>query len=152
MTFHSGLVELLGKYALAPLPFMGVSDPPVCGSDIQKQMMALQQGGPWVQARNFAVFSGVSAGLQTLMKRIRKVDDVRNVYVLNLTQRCATCCLLLAPGVQLCLALFHSSACDQLNEQSSEGDTTLHRKAADSSILANIAGALTAFSWQSAEW
>ncbi|KAK9788577.1 hypothetical protein WJX73_007463 [Symbiochloris irregularis] len=49
--------------------------------DIQKQMMALQQGGPWVQARNFAVFSGVSAGLNTLMKRVRKVDDVRNTMV-----------------------------------------------------------------------
>ena len=50
-------------------------------ADMQRQMMLLQQGGPWIQARNFAVFSGVSAGISVAMRRIRKKEDVRNVYV-----------------------------------------------------------------------
>ena len=46
---------------------------------MQRQMSALQSGGPWVQARNFAVFSGVSAGITVAMRRFRKKEDVRNV-------------------------------------------------------------------------
>ena len=41
--------------------------------------MALQQGGPFVQARNFAVFSGVNACISTGMRRWRKKEDVQNV-------------------------------------------------------------------------
>ena len=45
---------------------------------MQKQMATFQKGGPWLQARNFAIFSGVNAGLSTGMRRWRKKEDVRN--------------------------------------------------------------------------
>ncbi|XP_078447479.1 chloroplastic import inner membrane translocase subunit HP30-2-like [Wolffia australiana] len=35
-------------------------------------------GGPLAQARNFAVLTGVNAGISTAMKRIRGVDDIQN--------------------------------------------------------------------------
>ena len=54
-------------------------------ADLQKQMMSFQKGGPWLQARNFAIFSGVNAGLNTAMRRYRKRDDVRNT--------CAAACV-----------------------------------------------------------
>ena len=38
----------------------------------------MKLGGPMQQARNFAVMTGVNAGVLTLMRRIRKVDDVNN--------------------------------------------------------------------------
>ena len=50
----------------------------LCCADMMKQMQAFQQGGPWVQGRNFAVLSGVGAGLSIALKRIRKTDDVYN--------------------------------------------------------------------------
>ena len=50
---------------------------------MQKQMMSFQKGGPWLQARNFAVFSGVNAGLSTGMRRWRKKEDVRNTCALS---------------------------------------------------------------------
>lgn len=53
----------------------------LCVAELQRQMMTLQQGGPWVQARNFAVFSGVSAGITVAMRRFRNKEDIRNVYV-----------------------------------------------------------------------
>lgn len=40
------------------------------------QMMAL--GTPAQQARNFAVMSGLNAGINTLMKRLRGKEDVQN--------------------------------------------------------------------------
>jgi hypothetical protein len=42
---------------------------------MMKQMQAFQSGGPWVQARNFAVLTGVGAGLSVAIKRIRGKDD-----------------------------------------------------------------------------
>ena len=57
----------------------GVSDSfLVLLADMVKQMQAFQQGGPWVQGRNFAVLTGVGAGLSIALKRIRKTDDVYN--------------------------------------------------------------------------
>ncbi len=47
-------------------------------ADMVKQMQTFQQGGPWVQGRNFAVLTGVGAGLSIALKRIRKTDDVYN--------------------------------------------------------------------------
>jgi len=35
-------------------------------------------GSPLVQARNFAVMTGVNAGLSCVMKRIRGVEDVQS--------------------------------------------------------------------------
>lgn len=43
------------------------------------QMMNM--GGPIQQARNFAVMTGVNAGLNTYMRRIRGVDDIQNSLV-----------------------------------------------------------------------
>lgn len=46
-----------------------------------KQMQAFQTGGPWVQARNFAVLTGVGAGLTVALKRLRGKEDVYTTYV-----------------------------------------------------------------------
>jgi hypothetical protein len=45
----------------------------------------LKMGGPMQQARNFAVMTGVNAGVQTLMRRVRKVDDIQNSLVAAFT-------------------------------------------------------------------
>ncbi|ERN06432.1 hypothetical protein AMTR_s00016p00256760 [Amborella trichopoda] len=45
-----------------------------------KQAQALT-GGPLVQARNFAVMTGVNAGISCVMKRIRGVEDVQSSMV-----------------------------------------------------------------------
>lgn len=39
-------------------------------------------GGPFIQARNFAVMTGANAGISCVMKRIRGKDDVQTRYVL----------------------------------------------------------------------
>lgn len=41
----------------------------------------MQMGGPFQQARNFAVMTGVNAGLNTFMRRTRGVDDIQNSLV-----------------------------------------------------------------------
>ncbi len=53
-----------------------------CIADMVKQMQAFQSGGPWVQARNFAVLTGVGAGLTVAIKRIRGKEDVYSTCVL----------------------------------------------------------------------
>ncbi|KAF5945044.1 hypothetical protein HYC85_015272 [Camellia sinensis] len=40
-------------------------------------------GGPFVQAHNFAVMTGVNAGISCVMKRIRGKEDVQSRYVPN---------------------------------------------------------------------
>ncbi|XP_039058976.1 chloroplastic import inner membrane translocase subunit HP30-2-like [Hibiscus syriacus] len=45
-----------------------------------KQAQALS-GGPWVQARNFAVMTGVNAGITSVMKRLRGKEDVQSSMV-----------------------------------------------------------------------
>ncbi|PSS04524.1 Mitochondrial import inner membrane translocase subunit TIM17-2 like [Actinidia chinensis var. chinensis] len=45
-----------------------------------KQAQALS-GGPFVQARNFAVMTGVNAGISCVMKRIRGKEDVQTSMV-----------------------------------------------------------------------
>lgn len=35
-------------------------------------------GGPFVQARNFAVMTGVNAGISCVLKRIRGKEDVQS--------------------------------------------------------------------------
>ncbi|KAJ8644318.1 hypothetical protein MRB53_006066 [Persea americana] len=59
--------------------------PPQAGLNPQamaslKQAQALT-GGPLVQARNFAVMTGVNAGISCVMKRIRGVEDVQTSMV-----------------------------------------------------------------------
>nr|KJB37430.1 hypothetical protein B456_006G203900 [Gossypium raimondii] len=46
-----------------------------------KQAQALS-GAPWVQARNFAVMTGVNAGLACVMKRLRGKEDVQSRWTL----------------------------------------------------------------------
>lgn len=60
---------------------------PPLGSGINPQAMAsLKQaqafsGGPLIQARNFAVMTGVNAGISCVMKRVRGVEDVQSSMV-----------------------------------------------------------------------
>lgn len=47
------------------------------GAEMAKQMAALQAGGPLVQARNFAVMTGVNAGIATACRKARNgTEDV----------------------------------------------------------------------------
>lgn len=48
--------------------------------DLLKNMQA-QMGGPWVQARNFAVITGVHAGIAAACRRIRKKDDTYTAMI-----------------------------------------------------------------------
>ncbi len=42
------------------------------------QMQAMQSAGPWGQARNFAVMTGVNSGLSLAVKKYRNgKEDVR---------------------------------------------------------------------------
>lgn len=41
-------------------------------------------GGPWAQARNFAVITGVHAGIAAAVRRVRKKDDTYTAYALFL--------------------------------------------------------------------
>lgn len=49
------------------------------GAPMAPQM--LKMGGPFVQARNFAVMTGVNAGVAAFMKRWRGKDDINNQLV-----------------------------------------------------------------------
>lgn len=55
-------------------------------------------GGPLVQARNFAVMTGVNAGISCVMKRLRGKEDVQSRYELagkilpTLTSLFICCC------------------------------------------------------------
>jgi len=44
--------------------------------EMQKQMASLQAGGPFAQARNFAVMTGVNAGIACAYRRWKGEDDV----------------------------------------------------------------------------
>lgn len=41
-------------------------------------------GGPFAQARSFAVMTGVSAGISCVMKRLRGKEDVQNWLVIRI--------------------------------------------------------------------
>lgn len=50
--------------------------------EMAKQMAALQAGGPLVQARNFAVMTGVNAGIATACRKARGgVEDVYGTMI-----------------------------------------------------------------------
>ncbi|KAM7463593.1 hypothetical protein LguiA_031714 [Lonicera macranthoides] len=60
--------------------------PPQAASLNPQAMASLQQaqalaGGPLIQARNFAVMTGVNAGISCVMKRIRGKEDVQSSMV-----------------------------------------------------------------------
>lgn len=61
--------------------------PPSPGASLNPRAMAsLQQaqalsGGPFIQARNFAVMTGVNAGISCVLKRIRGKEDVQSSMV-----------------------------------------------------------------------
>ncbi|KAG1331653.1 chloroplastic import inner membrane translocase subunit HP30-2 [Cocos nucifera] len=62
----------------APPPQAAGLSPQAMSSLKQAQAFA---GGPLVQARNFAVMTGVNAGISCVMKRIRGVEDVQSSVV-----------------------------------------------------------------------
>ncbi|KAJ6847963.1 uncharacterized protein M6B38_115675 [Iris pallida] len=68
-----GLMGTLTADMAVPPP-TGALNPQAMASLKQAQAFA---GGPLVQARNFAVMTGVNAGISCAMKRIRGVDDVQ---------------------------------------------------------------------------
>ena len=41
-------------------------------------MNLMMKGSPLVQARNFAVMTGVNTGVSALMRRVRGVEDIQN--------------------------------------------------------------------------
>lgn len=61
-----------------PTPPQANLDPQAMSSFKQAQALA---GGPLVQARNFAVMTGVNAGISTVMKRLRGKEDVQSSMV-----------------------------------------------------------------------
>lgn len=64
-----------------------IPNPPPGASNLNPQAMAsLKQaqalsGGPLIQARNFAVMTGVNAGISCVMKRLRGKEDVESSMV-----------------------------------------------------------------------
>ncbi|KAG7019207.1 hypothetical protein SDJN02_18165, partial [Cucurbita argyrosperma subsp. argyrosperma] len=60
-----------------PTPQVGLN-PQAMASFKQAQALA---GGPLVQARNFAVMTGVNAGISSVMKRLRGKEDVQSSMV-----------------------------------------------------------------------
>lgn len=61
-----------GKFPFSP--------PAGANPEVAQRMSAIQSGGPMAQARNFAVMTGVNAGLSLAVKRYRGgVEDVRGV-------------------------------------------------------------------------
>ncbi|KAL1547323.1 chloroplastic import inner membrane translocase subunit HP30-2-like [Salvia divinorum] len=63
-----------GSSLLMPPPNAGSLNPDAMASLKQAQALA---GGPFVQARNFAVMTGANAGISCVMKRLRGKDDVQ---------------------------------------------------------------------------
>ena len=56
---------------------------PLAAEQMQKQMSLLQQqqlSGPLVYARNFAVMTGVHAGVSHLLLKVRKKEDLGGRY------------------------------------------------------------------------
>ncbi|PIN08656.1 hypothetical protein CDL12_18765 [Handroanthus impetiginosus] len=64
--------------SLMPPPNAGNFNPEAMASLKQAQALA---GGPLVQARNFAVMTGVNAGISCVMKRLRGKEDVQSSMV-----------------------------------------------------------------------
>ncbi|KAG6382540.1 hypothetical protein SASPL_157786 [Salvia splendens] len=63
-----------GNSLLMPPPNAANLNPDAMASLKQAQALA---GGPFVQARNFAVMTGANAGISCVMKRLRGKDDVQ---------------------------------------------------------------------------
>lgn len=55
---------------------LNMSDPAAAASTGPTAQL-MQMGGPLQQARNFAVMTGVNAGMSALMKRIRGKEDIQ---------------------------------------------------------------------------
>ncbi|GKD38308.1 chloroplastic import inner membrane translocase subunit HP30-2-like protein, partial [Tanacetum coccineum] len=64
--------------SFAPPPAAGGS--PQAMASFQQAQVALA-GGPLIQARNFAVMTGVNAGISCVMKRLRGKEDVQTSMV-----------------------------------------------------------------------
>lgn len=52
-------------------------NPPAAGNNpaVASQLQALQAGGPWAQARNLGVLTGVNSALTVAIKKARKGKD-----------------------------------------------------------------------------
>ncbi|PRW33881.1 mitochondrial import inner membrane translocase subunit Tim17 Tim22 Tim23 family isoform B [Chlorella sorokiniana] len=72
---------------------MNVDAAAASGSPLAPQM--LKMGGPVVQARNFAVMTGVNSGVAAFMKRWRGKEDVQNQLVAAF---CSGACFSLVSG------------------------------------------------------
>lgn len=72
------LMGSLTKDVSAALPNPANLEPQAMAAVNQAQALA---GGPLIQARNFAVMTGVSAGISTVMKRLRGKEDVQTNMV-----------------------------------------------------------------------
>jgi len=59
---------LLGSFSLDPAAAGGAG---AAGAGANAQLAALQKGGPWGQAKNLSVFTGVNAGLSLAIKKAR---------------------------------------------------------------------------------
>ena len=72
--------------------------PPNATATQLASMKAMQQGGPWGQARNFAVMSGLNAGLNAAFKKFANREDVWTTMTSSLAA--GTCYALVAklPG------------------------------------------------------
>jgi len=76
--------------------------PPAPGSPMAGAMAARPVGGPLAQARNFAVLTGVHAGLSSAMKKARGgVEDVKNTMVASFGAGVAFTLASGAPGQNL---------------------------------------------------
>lgn len=73
-----GLMGTLSPDAAGITPPAASLNPQAMASLKQAQAFA---GGPLVQARNFAVMTGVNAGISCVMKRVRGVEDVQSSMV-----------------------------------------------------------------------
>lgn len=78
-TFASGLQ---GAVLGAGMGFLTAADPKAAAPGPNGAPNPLSQGGPAVQARNFAVITGTQAGLSLAIKKLRNgKDDVQTAYV-----------------------------------------------------------------------
>nr|XP_043617054.1 chloroplastic import inner membrane translocase subunit HP30-2 [Erigeron canadensis] len=69
--------DMSSSFPAAPPPG-AAANPSAMASFQQAQALA---GGPLIQARNFAVMTGVNAGISTVMKRLRGKEDVQTSMV-----------------------------------------------------------------------
>ncbi|XP_008788093.1 chloroplastic import inner membrane translocase subunit HP30-2-like isoform X2 [Phoenix dactylifera] len=96
-----GLLGTLTPDAASTFP---TPPPQAAGLDAQaltsfKQAQAFA-GGPLAQARNFAVMTGVNAGISCVMRRLRGLEDVQNSWAKNSRSHPLMTCII--PKLEVC--------------------------------------------------